>query len=39
MLKGRYVNFIATVDTIAPEQRIWVPMDFNWSKNTHAVDR
>ena len=39
MLKGRYVNFIATVETIAPEQRIWVPMDFNWSKNTHAVDR
>ena len=28
MLKGRYVNFIATVETIAPEQRIWVPMDF-----------
>ena len=28
MLKGRYVNFIATVDTIALEQCIWVPMDF-----------
>ena len=32
MLKGRYVNFIATVDTIDPEQRIWVPMDFMGQK-------
>ena len=28
MLTGPFTNFIATVDTIDPEQRIWVLMDF-----------
>jgi len=28
MLTGPFANFIATVDTIDPEQRIWVLMDF-----------
>jgi hypothetical protein len=28
MLTGPFANFVATVDTIDPEQRIWVLMDF-----------
>jgi len=28
MLTGPFANFIATVDSIDPEQRIWVLMDF-----------
>jgi transcriptional antiterminator RfaH len=28
ILTGPFANFIATVDTIDPEQRIWVLMDF-----------
>ena len=28
MLNGPFANFVATVDTIDPEQRIWVLMDF-----------
>ena len=28
LLTGPFANFIATVDTIDPEQRIWVLMDF-----------
>ncbi|MGB1192557.1 MAG: transcription termination/antitermination protein NusG, partial [Pseudomonadales bacterium] len=32
MLNGPFTNFIATVDTIDPEQRIWVLMDFMGQK-------
>ena len=32
MLTGPFANFIATVDTIDPEQRIWVLMDFMGQK-------
>jgi transcriptional antiterminator RfaH len=28
MLTGPFANFVATVDTIDPEQRIWVLMNF-----------
>ena len=33
MLTGPFANFIATVDTIDPTQRIWVLMDF-WGQKT-----
>ena len=33
MLTGPFANFIATVDTIDPEQRIWVLMDFMGQKH------
>ena len=33
VLTGPFANFIATVDTIDPKQRIWVLMDF-WGKKT-----
>ena len=32
MLTGPFANFIATVDTIDPEQRIWVLLDFMGQK-------
>ena len=32
LLTGPFANFIATVDTIDPEQRIWVLMDFMGQK-------
>ena len=32
MLTGPFANLIATVDTIDPEQRIWVLMDFMGQK-------
>ena len=32
MLSGTFANFIATVDTIDPEQRIWVLIDFMGQK-------
>lgn len=37
MLTGPLANFIATVDTIAPEQRIWVLMDFMGQKTRIRV--
>lgn len=37
MLKGPFANFIATVDTIDPEQRIWVLMDFMGQKTRIQV--
>ena len=37
MLTGPFVNFIATVDTIDPEQRIWVLMDFMGQKTRMQV--
>ena len=37
MLTGPFANFIATVDTIDPEQRIWVLMDFMGQKTRIQV--
>ncbi len=37
MLTGPFANFIATVDTIDPEQRIWVLMDFMGQKTRMRV--
>ena len=37
MLTGPFANFIATVDTIDPEQRIWVLMDFMGQKTRMKV--
>ena len=37
MLTGPFTNFIATVDTIDPEQRIWVLMDFMGQKTRMQV--
>ncbi len=37
MLTGPFANFIATVDTIDPEQRIWVLMDFMGHKTRMQV--
>ena len=37
MLTGPFANFIATVDTIGPEQRIWVLMDFMGQKTRIRV--
>ena len=37
MLTGPFANFIATVDTIGPEQRIWVLMDFMGQKTRMQV--
>ena len=37
MLTGPFVNFIATVDTIDPEQRIWILMDFMGQKTRIQV--
>ena len=37
MLTGPFANFIATVDTIDPEQRIWVLMDFMGQKTCMQV--
>ena len=37
MLTGPFANFIATVDTIDPEQRIWVLMDFMEQKTRMQV--
>ena len=37
MLTGPFANFIATVDTIDPEQRIWVLMDFMGQKTRLQV--
>ena len=37
MLTGPFANFIATVDTIDPEQRIWVLMDFMGQKTRMHV--
>ena len=37
MLTGPFANFIATVDTIGPEQRIWVLMDFMGQKTRTQV--
>lgn len=37
MLAGPFANFIATVDTIDPEQRIWVLMDFMGQKTRIQV--
>ena len=37
MLTGPFANFIATVDTIDPEQRIWVFMDFMGQKTRMQV--
>ena len=37
MLTGPFANFIATVDTIDPEQRIWVLMDFMGQKTRIRV--
>ena len=37
MLTGPFANFIATVDTIDPEQRIWVLMDFMGQKTRMQV--
>ena len=37
MLDGPFANFIATVDTINPEQRIWVLMDFMGQKTRMEV--
>ena len=37
MLNGPFANFIATVDTIDPKQRIWVLMDFMGQKTRMQV--
>ena len=37
MLTGPFANFIATVDTIDPEQRIWVLLDFMGQKTRMQV--
>ncbi|MDB4841041.1 transcriptional activator RfaH [Planktomarina sp.] len=37
MLTGPFANFIATVDRIDPEQRIWVLMDFMGQKTRIQV--
>ena len=37
MLTGPFANFIATVDTIDPEQRIWILMDFMGQKTLMQV--
>ena len=37
MLTGPFANFIATVDAIGPEQRIWVLMDFMGQKTRTQV--
>jgi transcriptional antiterminator RfaH len=37
MITGPFANFIATVDTIDPEQRIWVLMDFMGQKTRMQV--
>ena len=37
MLTGPFANFIATVDTIDAEQRIWVLMDFMGKKTRMQV--
>ena len=37
MLTGPFANFIAKVDTIDPEQRIWVLMDFMGQKTRLQV--
>jgi transcriptional antiterminator RfaH len=37
LLTGPFANFIATVDTIDPEQRIWVLMDFMGQKTRMLV--
>ena len=37
MLTGPFANFVATVDTIDPEQRIWVLMDFMGQKTRMQV--
>ena len=37
MLTGPFVNFIATVDKIDPEQRIWVLFDFMGRKTRVQV--
>ena len=37
LLTGPFANFIATVDTIDPEQRIWVLMDFMGQKTRMRV--
>ena len=37
MLTGPFTNFIATVDKIDPEQRIWVLMDFMGQKTRMQV--
>jgi len=37
MLTGPFANFIATVDRIDPEQRIWVLMDFMGQKTRMQV--
>ena len=37
MLTGPFANFIATVDTIDSEQRIWVLMDFMGQKTRMRV--
>ena len=37
MLTGPFANFIATVDTIDPRQRIWVLMEFTGQKTRMQV--
>ena len=37
MLTGPFANFITTVDTIEPDQRIWVLMDFMGQKTRIQV--
>jgi transcriptional antiterminator RfaH len=37
MLTGPFANFITTVDSIDPEQRIWVLMDFMGRKTRMQV--
>jgi transcriptional antiterminator RfaH len=37
MLTGPFANFIATVDTIDPEQRIWVLLNFMGQKTRMQV--
>ena len=37
MLTGPFASFVATVDTIDPEQRIWVLMDFMGQKTRMQV--
>jgi transcriptional antiterminator RfaH len=37
MLTGPFANFIVTVDTIGPEQRIWVLIDFMGQKTRMQV--
>ena len=37
MLTGPFANFIATVEAIGPEQRIWVLMDFMGQKTRMQV--